>query len=89
MRVCVSPALGGVLREGREPQFGGTLVCTMPGRWSRMCSSVAAMSISFTPVAEGEKSARKEEPQAKHMALQLPRTGGKQCCPAPTFGHSV
>lgn len=28
-----------------------SLVCTMPGRWSRMCSSVAAMSISFTPLA--------------------------------------
>lgn len=27
----------------------GTLVQTKPGLWSRMCSRVAAMSISFTP----------------------------------------
>lgn len=27
----------------------GTLVRTRPGLWSLMCSSVAAMSISFTP----------------------------------------
>ncbi len=30
-------------------QIGGTLVRTKPGLWSLMCSSEAAMSISFTP----------------------------------------
>lgn len=56
-----SPAQGVVCTQGERgsPVWGGTLVCTMPGRWSRMCSSVAAMSISFTPGAEGDKGAKR------------------------------
>lgn len=62
MRVPASAAPRAVRIQGgreRSPSSGGTLVCTMPGRWSRMCSSVAAMSISFTPGAEGERGARR------------------------------
>lgn len=85
MTVPASPALGAVHAyvEGEDPQFGHTLVCTIPGRWSRMCSSVAAMSISFTPGAEGERGAR------RRVHRPSSRTRQKWCFPAPTFGHSV
>lgn len=36
-------------------QIDGTLVRTKPGLWSLMCSSEAAMSISFTPDNEINK----------------------------------
>lgn len=54
-----SPGCCGDSGQDRIPSLGSTLVCTMPGRWSRMCSSVAAMSISFTPGAEGEKGIKR------------------------------
>lgn len=41
------------------------------------------MSISFTPGAEGERSARRGVHRPNSW------TGQKQCFPAPTFGHSV
>lgn len=37
---------------------GVTLERTRPGRWSRTCSSVAAMSISFTPECGGHGAAQ-------------------------------
>lgn len=40
----------------RHKQTGGTLVRTKPGLWSLMCSSEAAMSISFTPDNKNSKS---------------------------------
>lgn len=48
---------------------GRTLVCTMPGLWSRTCSSVAAMSISFTPRAEHTRGqgARSQGWAPEHM----------------------
>lgn len=40
----------------RHKQIGCTLVRTKPGLWSLMCSSEAAMSISFTPNNKNSKS---------------------------------
>lgn len=76
MRGPASPALGAAHGPGGRGAlvwgWGSTLVCTMPGRWSRMCSSVAAMSISFTPGTEGERGARRGGQQAWHMASHPP-----------------
>lgn len=77
-----SPRTGlGAAREGAW----GTLVCTMPGRWSRMCSSVAAMSISFTPGGEarGRAEVRAEPPPAASQR------GQKRPRHRRTFGHAV
>lgn len=41
--------LCGVTENSFAAVFFITLVRTIPGLWSRMCSSVAAISISFTP----------------------------------------
>lgn len=39
-----------------------TLVQTIPGLWSRTCSSVAAMSISFTPTGGTRHWAKMNKP---------------------------
>lgn len=61
--------------QGNQGGFWGTLVCTMPGRWSRMCSSVAAMSISFTPGGEaggGGGGVRAEPPSTPSPPVAPP-----------------
>lgn len=48
--------LYGVTEHSYEVLFFITLVRTIPGLWSRMCSRVAAISISLTPeVKQKEK----------------------------------
>lgn len=46
-----SPKIAGTYAQilSTNTQIVGTLVRTKPGLWSLTCSSVAAMSISFTP----------------------------------------
>lgn len=52
----------GFLGEGWHQGLGQggtvTLERTRPGRWSRTCSRVAAMSISFTPGDKGHRAAQ-------------------------------